>query len=322
MKKNRIRGWYIALAIAVAMTLLSIGVQDGFAQAFDDTLWTKDGQFMSGELLGYDGKIFTFKTSSGVVSVPKGKVMMVVIGGVGQLGGDMTSVPQERVEPTPPEAPAEHLPIGAFSASPANAGIVVYYPFNSNANDASGNGNHARVNGATLIGDRFGNPNSAYRFDGRDDYLEISRPLSIFSDSFTVSMWVKVPSDASGRVGILIGDYGISNGTGINFEINSHGQIRFYWNSAPDLYGKKDLRDNQWHHLFFVRDKENGRFSGYVDGAVDILWEGKIKDRNASVSHRIGRDSRTGDTAFDGIIDDIRIYSRALNPEEELQGRP
>lgn len=45
-------------------------------------------------------------------------------------------------------------------------GLTAYYPFNGNANDASGNGNNGTVNGATLTADRFGNANSAYRFNG------------------------------------------------------------------------------------------------------------------------------------------------------------
>ena len=47
-----------------------------------------------------------------------------------------------------------------------NDGLVAYYPFNGNANDESGNGNHGIVDGAALSMDRFGNLNSAYLFDG------------------------------------------------------------------------------------------------------------------------------------------------------------
>jgi hypothetical protein len=38
-------------------------------------------------------------------------------------------------------------------------GLVVYYPFNGNANDASGNGNNGAVSGATLTSDKDGNTN-------------------------------------------------------------------------------------------------------------------------------------------------------------------
>ena len=51
-------------------------------------------------------------------------------------------------------------------------GLVAYYPFNGNADDASGNGHHGVVNGATLTTDLRGNPNSAASFDGIDDFIE------------------------------------------------------------------------------------------------------------------------------------------------------
>jgi hypothetical protein len=55
-----------------------------------------------------------------------------------------------------------------------NMGLVAYYPFNGNANDASGNNrNGTLVNGATFGLDRFGAPNSSAKFDGVDDYVRI-----------------------------------------------------------------------------------------------------------------------------------------------------
>jgi hypothetical protein len=55
-------------------------------------------------------------------------------------------------------------------------GLVVYYPFIGNANDASGNGNNGTVFGATLAPDRFGQPNQAYHFQA-----SLSRPNLLFA---------------------------------------------------------------------------------------------------------------------------------------------
>jgi len=54
--------------------------------------------------------------------------------------------------------------------------LVAEYLFNGNADDASGNGFHGVVHSATPAPDRFGNPNSAYAFDGKDDYIVVSPP--------------------------------------------------------------------------------------------------------------------------------------------------
>ena len=63
------------------------------------------------------------------------------------------------------------LAAGLAASADLTDGLVVWYPFSGNANDQSGNGNHATVYGATLTADRFGNPNSAYWFDGVNDYI-------------------------------------------------------------------------------------------------------------------------------------------------------
>ena len=58
-------------------------------------------------------------------------------------------------------------------------GLQAYYPFNGNANDASGNNNNPVFNNATLTADRLGNPNSAYHFNGIDNYIRIPNNSSL-----------------------------------------------------------------------------------------------------------------------------------------------
>ena len=66
------------------------------------------------------------------------------------------------------------LPTLVFAQIPSDR-LVGYWPFNGNANDESGNGNDGAVNGATTLTiDRFGNSNSAYAFDGINDYIGIA----------------------------------------------------------------------------------------------------------------------------------------------------
>ena len=66
-------------------------------------------------------------------------------------------------------------------------GLVAYYPFSGNANDASGNGNHGTVDGATLTTGRSGYSNCAYHFDGQDDFIEVPNTNNVFdlTDSWT-----------------------------------------------------------------------------------------------------------------------------------------
>ena len=78
-------------------------------------------------------------------------------------------------------------------------GLVAYYGFNGNANDSVGNLNGEVNGGVTTSSDRFGNPNSAYMFNGSNGVIgpasPLTYPFALVSDSFTVSVWFKANQD-------------------------------------------------------------------------------------------------------------------------------
>jgi hypothetical protein len=79
------------------------------------------------------------------------------------------------------------LSLTANAQSWLTNGLVAYYPFSGNANDASGNGNNGTINGATFIMDRFGYTNSALFFDTNSVSTVFSPPLGTSSRS--ISVW-------------------------------------------------------------------------------------------------------------------------------------
>jgi hypothetical protein len=95
---------------------------------------------------------------------------------------------------------------GTPSQLPANLqqGLVAYYPFNGNANDASGNGNNGIVNGATLTADRFGNANRAYNFDGNAQYISVQNSVTLSPLNLTISVWYRISENySSGNLNLL-----------------------------------------------------------------------------------------------------------------------
>ena len=62
--------------------------------------------------------------------------------------------------------------------------LLAVYPFNGNADDESGNGNHGTVNGATLADDSFGNAQAAYAFPGGSSHIDCGDPAD---DSFDLT---------------------------------------------------------------------------------------------------------------------------------------
>src|SRR5690242_20539738 len=92
------------------------------------------------------------------------------------------------------------LSIQSFSQVNLNAGLMAYYPFNGNAHDESGNGNDPIFNNATLTSDRLGNANSAYSFNGIDNYIRIPNSTSLnMSNKISICAWVKVAGFYQGK---------------------------------------------------------------------------------------------------------------------------
>ena len=117
-------------------------------------------------------------------------------------------------------------------------GLVAYYPFNGNANDASGNGNDGTVQGAVPTTDRFGNANSAYAFDGLTDYIEL--PLNTGNlnglSRATFSAWIN-PNQMKGENAIFShwAGYYVQPPTpdGVEFSLDYQNRLVGAWHPIP-----------------------------------------------------------------------------------------
>jgi hypothetical protein len=85
---------------------------------------------------------------------------------------------------------------------------------------------------------------------------------------------------------------------------------------SNDLVGVRAINDGQWHHVLAVYDSAIGH-KIYIDGVVDksdsnILTA--VAQSASADNANIGR--RADGNTFNGLIDDVRIYNRALSPDE------
>ncbi|MDQ3017199.1 MAG: hypothetical protein M3R25_10850, partial [Bacteroidota bacterium] len=69
-------------------------------------------------------------------------------------------------------------------------GLIAYYPFTGNAEDNAGTLDGTPTNGASLTEGRSCESNTAYSFDGSDDFINFSGPAITQTDNFTMSAWV------------------------------------------------------------------------------------------------------------------------------------
>ena len=197
------------------------------------------------------------------------------------------------------------------SAQVPTSGLIGYWPFNGNAYDMSGNNHNGTVLGATLTNDRFGNPNSAYSFNGTNNYILVPG-LTSTSKSYTFSLWVK-PSGESRQF-----EYLFDTQFGrlvIGWQTSVAGYIGFFDGGAAwQTFGNTPTGTN-WRHVVITFDNSSATAKLYIDN-VQSGTSRPYTSRDISGSIAIGSAYNYGGGFFKGTIDDYRIYNRALSASE------
>ena len=220
----------------------------------------------------------------------------------------------------------------APAPSTLNNGLVAYYPFNGNANDESGNGNNGTVNGATLTTDRFGNSGKAYSFDGVNDYIaSISNNLPLGNNARTISLWFYNDSTSSNSIEtgcfISYGEINTSPNCGKLFDVFLvYGNNGCYINTHNyGNYISNVFMANKWNNVIIKYDGISlSNLNIFVNGQrmTDNFFNycGLTQLNTTSTELLIGKSYNSYDSPhhypFNGKIDDIRIYNRALTQEE------
>jgi hypothetical protein len=204
-------------------------------------------------------------------------------------------------------------------------GLVAYYPFNGNANDESENNYNGVIDGATLTTDKFGSAQKALNFDGNDFvripnlYNASTQPL----DDVTYSLWFK-PNQNYGAADfysliIRSTDAGFTDMIGKpDFFSAENNKFQFYMFNGDFVRNKATTIDfvaNQWYHVVATRDNTTTKIY------LNAVKEGEVTYANPSIFYPdlyLGGHSTFNRWYFNGALDDLRIYNRALS-EAEIQ---
>nr|VFK51663.1 MAG: Cytolysin, a secreted calcineurin-like phosphatase [Candidatus Kentron sp. TUN]VFK53635.1 MAG: Cytolysin, a secreted calcineurin-like phosphatase [Candidatus Kentron sp. TUN] len=187
---------------------------------------------------------------------------------------------------------------------------IHHYLLDWNADDMAGN-KHGTVKGATTT---LTNKRMAYRFDGDRDYIDLGPGILSGKGDFSLSAWIKTRS-LNNQMFLEQRDKKGFNGA-YTLSINK-GRIKMWtyrggykWSvTSPS---RKNYADGKWHHVVAVQTGGGGRL--YVDGVkVGEDMNGGKLHVNGNLRTYIGGELRDYNRWFNGELDDISIYDRALS---------
>jgi hypothetical protein len=209
-------------------------------------------------------------------------------------------------------------------------GLIAFYPFTGNANNASGisNLNGTPVDGPTLTTDRFGSTEQCYSFDGINDYIDMGNPVALqIIDKITIGVWVKKAAFTNNAVVLsktqtTTGSEGHGYSMALNFSAGGeyyYMGIRFQ-SGAPvgiNLGSGAPFIAGEWEFLVFTLDGQ--KMIWYKDGVETSSSTANQPLTASSLGNFVvGKNSESA-FYFNGIIDDVTIYNRVLPVSEIIQ---
>ncbi len=206
------------------------------------------------------------------------------------------------------------LPAGAQCVDPP-ASVTAWWGGDGNAGDVYGAWNGQLV-GAAGYGD--GMVGEAFAFDGSGARVDVTAAGAgeLGSAPFTIDLWFN--SDASQNGAYLIGKSHPDGGQGWDIRVHQLRIALVGFNGwAVNLQTDPIVVLGQWHHLAVTSD--GATVTLYFDGATDPAWTIARQTISSTGNPlRFGDSTNFGGDAFDGEIDEIRFFDRALDAVEVL----
>jgi hypothetical protein len=209
------------------------------------------------------------------------------------------------------------------------SGLVSWWPGDGDANDIAGDNHGALQNGATF---QNGMVEQAFSFDGVDDFVSVPHDASQnIREALTIDAWVmkkgpcqrlncivlikedvSAPGEQDLRYGLLIFDEGGVAPGRVSLSLNTG-----IWEDV--VISNTVLQEDVWYHVAGTYDGSTARI--YVNGVLENSVEksGLVLPSTGGAI-KIGQESAVEDPEgpefFNGLIDEVELYSRALSAEE------
>jgi len=220
-------------------------------------------------------------------------------------------------------------PAGA-PTDPGTAGLVVYYPFEGDAKDASGKGNDGTLNGGPAFAASQTGLGQALVLDGSDDYVDLPiSPLVNTLDSVTVATWM----NATGQGYLWQRIFAFTSADTVSYMFLTsdgglHGVLQFGISSGGNA---NEIRvtalralptPTGWHHVAGVIDGATKTLLLYLDGDVvasgptSVLPSNLAQTTQNTLGHNLFSGTPYTESWYNGALDEFRIYTRVLSAGE------
>jgi hypothetical protein len=236
--------------------------------------------------------------------------------GMSGSGKGLLFIDDLRLYRTAPEVPV--------SVDPGATGLVAYYAMNNNVQDGSGSGNHGTVVGAPTYVAGLARYGQALSLNGTTDAVNLgNKAVWNPSGSFSVAFWANIGDWSSDWNHVMIGNRGED---GLGWQIRRHNSTRLCFTTrgvdSDDTASRMTPPQNEWVHITCVYDNAANTKTIYINGLQDRTVTTTAGSTIAATTHNTYIGARaTSDNAalqsyFTGLLDEIRVYHRALTAGE------
>lgn len=211
----------------------------------------------------------------------------------------------------------------------AEPGLVAHYPFEGNANDATPYNNHGVIGGAPVFETVTNRPNAsglAVVFDGVGDSILAPNAVHLISDYTTVSFWIRVDGINLNDAEAYVLDFGhwserwkisLPQHTRIVWTTNGNNAQFDEFISDMDAKEGNELVPGFWWYVTMVHDGTDDII--YLDGVEVNRKAVPTKLNSTAFPLGMGNNPIDGGQFFEGALDEVKIYNKALTSDEILQ---
>jgi len=211
-----------------------------------------------------------------------------------------------------------------FAANASDTSLIVYYSFDNIkgeiVTDMSGNSIDGTIKGNPKIVE--GKSGSALEFNGNSDYVIAGNKdtLDSIAKALTLSAWIKTSNPAKQAIVKKNGTGGWGPGS-ISIEVDPqpNAKVCIFDLNPQQCSGSTAVVDSKWHHVAGTWDGKT--FKLYIDGTLNATCAtgGEVTPSKEALCVAVADAPEAPCIYFSGVIDDVRVYNRALTEPEIIE---